>query len=111
VLAREELLMKRLHIQLQPARSPELHLAEALKQLRSLVPGVLVTEGQEDGPYINVDFMTADLFGLWESVRKVLETVPGLNGAAIIVCEGERGWDDYLLLHHFDPQQKVDVLS
>ena len=36
--------------------------------------------------------------------------VPGLAAAAIIVCEGEHGWDDYLLLHHFDPAEPLDTM-
>jgi hypothetical protein len=103
--------MKQLSIQIQPALSPGLNLAEALAKLNSLAPGVRNTKGQDKGLYICVDFKTADLSGLWNSVRSVLEAVPGLNRAALIVCEGERGWDDYLLLHHFDPQEKVDVLG
>jgi len=103
--------MKRLSIQLQPARSPELNLAEAVAKLSSLAPDVRATEHQEKGPYVNVDFKTADLSGLWQSVREVLEALPGLNRAAIVVCEGDRGWDDYLLLHHFDPEEKVDALG
>jgi hypothetical protein len=103
--------MKRLNIQLQPARSPELNLAEAVAKLSSLAPGVRTTEGQDQGLYVNVDFKTADLSGLWKSVQRALEAVPGLKRAAIIVCEGERGWDDYLLLHHLDPQEQVDALA
>jgi hypothetical protein len=102
--------MKRLSIQLQPARSPELNLAEAVAELRSLADGVRVTAGEEDGPYVKLDFKTANLSKLWESVREVVHSVPGLTGAAIIVCEGDHGWDDYRLLHHFNPQEVVDEL-
>jgi hypothetical protein len=31
-----------------------------------------------------------------------------LRNAAIIMCEGTRGWDDYRLLHHYDPAQPLD---
>jgi hypothetical protein len=34
-----------------------------------------------------------------------------LAQAAIVVCEGELGWDDYLLLHHFNSDEELDELS
>ena len=27
------------------------------------------------------------------------------------VCEGQHGWDDYLLLHHYDAELKRDEVS
>ncbi|MCE9560744.1 MAG: hypothetical protein K8U57_01690 [Planctomycetes bacterium] len=102
--------MKQLHIQLQPGRSPELDLAEAVAKLRSVMNGARVTEGEDDVRYVNVDFWTGDPSGLWESLQKLVQSVPGLARAAIVVCEGEHGWDDYLLLHHFDPHEAVDPL-
>jgi hypothetical protein len=103
--------MKRLHVQIQPARSAELNIAEAVAQLGSLASGAQVTELQNDGSTYNVDFRTPDLPVLWECVRDVVHAVPGLARAAIIVCEGEHGWDDYLLLHHFNPKETVDTLA
>lgn len=102
--------VKRLHIQLQPARSPGLDLPEAVARLSCLATGVLVTEGEDNGRYVNVDFKVADPSGLWALIRQELHSVAGLAGAAIIVCEGERGWDDYLLLHHFNPAEPLDRL-
>jgi hypothetical protein len=101
--------MKQLTVNLQPARSPELDVAETLTRLRDLAPDTRINEG--DGTYLNVSFKTANLPGLWELLQKVVRTVPGLAAAAIIVCEGEQGWDDYLLLHHFDPSQPLDSLT
>ncbi len=31
--------------------------------------------------------------------------------ATIITCQGKRGWDDYLLLHHFDLSEPLDEIS
>jgi hypothetical protein len=101
--------MKRLHVQLQPARSPELDVPEAVARLSRLAASACVTDGEDDGRrYVNVDFKAVDLRGLWARVRAELKTIPGLAGAAIVVCEGEHGWDDYLLLHHFDPAEQRD---
>jgi hypothetical protein len=103
--------MKRLHIQIQATRSPSLDVAKAVVRLSQLATGVRVSEGVDNGPYLNVDFKADDLSGLWASVREELRAVPGLAGAAIVICQGEHGWDDYLLLHHFNPSEPLDQLS
>ena len=40
-----------------------------------------------------------------------LNSYPELAAAAIVVCRGEHGWDEYLLLRHFDPCQALDALA
>jgi hypothetical protein len=73
-----------------------------------------ITQGNDDGPYINYDFRTRDLARLWE----VLQTQvfldraigPALARASIATCEGNHGWDDYLLLHHYDRSLALDTL-
>ena len=39
--------------------------------------------------------------------------LPGgeLRDAMIITMTGEEGWDDYLLLHHFDRAEPLDLLE
>jgi hypothetical protein len=34
-----------------------------------------------------------------------------MQTASIVTCEGQHGWDDYLLLHHFDAGQRCDEFS
>ena len=34
-----------------------------------------------------------------------------LRRCSIVTCEGSRGWDNYVLLHHFDADQPLDTLS
>jgi hypothetical protein len=78
----------------------------AIDQLRSLeapegsVQDVQVQHGNDDGPYFNITFATPDPKVLWPSVRKELVRL-GLQSASIATCTGSRGWDNYLLLHHF----------
>ena len=36
---------------------------------------------------------------------------PRLARAAIATCEGKHGWDDYLLLHHYDRTLVLDTLN
>ena len=55
--------------------------------------------------YVNITFQTDDPKKL---NKWALEQLGDLKKIAIIVCEGDFGWDDYLLLHHFDPEEKLD---
>ena len=38
------------------------------------------------------------------------ELGPQLARASIATCQGSRGWDNYLLLHHYDRTFKLDSL-
>ena len=101
--------MRRLHIQIQPVRSPGWDVNVAVTRLRAL-RGASVVRGEDDGPSINVDCQPADVRALWAEVREQLRADAGLAASAIVCCEGEHGWDDYLLLHHFDPSEPLDEL-
>jgi hypothetical protein len=106
--------MKVVCVQLQHARSPNLNVASAVSRLaqvgQELGAQVHVTEGFDQGQYVNVNFEIEDAPALWAALRVELHGVPGLIGAAIVCCEGMRGWDDYLLLHHFDKAAPLDQL-
>lgn len=104
------MMMKLLHVQIQPARSPGLDADAAVACLQSLATAS-VTRGEDSGPYINVDFLPADVRALWPAVREKIQSDPELAACSIVCCEGEMGWDDYLLLHHFDPSQPLDDLD
>jgi hypothetical protein len=82
---------------------------------RRLASQVQVTEGLDNGPYINATYSTPDLASLWGAVREELlgHAVhgPALKRSVIIVCTGDSGWDDYLLLHHFDEKEPLDELA
>jgi hypothetical protein len=99
--------MKRLHIQIQPARTPGLDADAAVARLTTLAEAV-VTRGEEAGPYINVSFRPADVGALWSAVQDQVRADPALAASSIVCCEGEHGWDDYRLLHHFDPSEPLD---
>jgi hypothetical protein len=103
--------MRQLNIQLQPTRSPGLDVSAAVAQLRGLATGAWVSAGEDDGPDIDIGFKADDPAGLWAAIREQFRMVPALAAAAIVVCQGERGWDDYLLLHHFDPSEPLDELA
>lgn len=112
--------MRSLHIQLQPDRQPSLNLDEARSLMESvakhpLVLGFRITEGFDGRAYVNFDYATENIVGLWEELRlRVYGQSPLaslMRQSTIVVCEGGKGWDDYLQLHHFDPTIPLDNLS
>ena len=110
--------MRHLNIQLQPERVSSLDVArtkqliESLAKDHAVVGGFQINEGEDEGPYVNFTFAAKNPAALWAQIqRKVLhhrEIGAGIAASSIIIVEGDEGWDNYLLLHHFDPQYEVD---
>lgn len=97
-----------LAIQLQPARSPGYDIRNCVVRLSGLAHGATITEGFDVGPYVNIYFDTSDVTELWSRLRHELEQDTSLANCSIICCQGDAGWDDYRLLHHYDPAEAVD---
>ena len=109
-------LTKTLHIQLQPERCEddvEAHVRDIIAIAMDFVSdaSVVVQRGDDDGPYININIDTADVALLWSSMSFAITSDPSLASATIVCCEGDNGWDDYLLLHHFDKTENIDTLD
>jgi hypothetical protein len=70
--------------------------------------------GHDMGHYFNFTFATEDLATLWREVQSRLYSDPllgnSMGAASMAMCEGAHGWDDYLLLYHFDPAVVRDTL-
>jgi hypothetical protein len=63
--------------------------------------------------YISITFSTNDTAGLWSHIRGVVKASPfaaAIVASTIVVCEGKDGWNDYLLLHHYDFAEPLDGL-
>ena len=107
--------MKALSIHIQPERAPELKMEEvqaafkAIAEMTSLVRHHQFDDGFDKTRYFNFTFGTEDLKGLWAVIQSTTYGNPALAGplakSSIVVCTGEHGWDDYLLLFHFDPNE------
>jgi hypothetical protein len=110
--------MPTLNVQIQPDRDPglDVHAALALMSSAAEMAGaeLEVTEGEDAGPYVNCFYRAADLGRLWETLRNHVLGEPALGdriaAASIVTCEGREGWDDFLLLHHFDRRHALDEL-
>ena len=110
--------MKTLVVQVVPGPSPDADVEaivlslERLARNPSLAQHVEVTRGVDEGNFVNVTFKTSDPGELWRAIQAALDLREASPAANMItaVCEGDHGWDDYLLLHHRDPEQQVDRL-
>ena len=108
--------MKTLSVQLLPDRLPNMDIQAIVRKLENLGSQATVQKSPSnsvaDENYINVNFVTDDLSALWKAIESTLissSTRPVSDGI-IIVCEGDHGWDDYLLLYHFDKNEAIDKL-
>ena len=70
-------------------------------------------EGNDSGRYINFTFSTQSPKSVFELIRGLLNDADiGLAAkkSLIVTCEGDHGWDDYLLLHTFEASEPLDSL-
>lgn len=112
--------MRTISIQVQPDLSPNLEL-EKIDQLfkkiktNNLVEKAHFDEGEDQGRYLNFNFDSNNARELWEEIQNVLykkhSISKDLTRCSMVICSGESGWDDYLLLYHFDPNVALDNLS
>lgn len=105
--------MRCLSLQIQPDSVPQLDVAAVVRELTELTTAptnVDVQEGNDNGRYINVTWSTRDYATLWKTLQKKLEQDQQFSQYSIVCCEGQHGWDDYLLLHHYDPSEQLDDL-
>ncbi len=111
--------MKTLTVQIQAGLATALEAEQAVAQLLALAGEKLLASNgkaipaedthaeavQGDG-CINVNFRTPDITGLWRAIQARLGlgegSKPPIANALIVVCEGQYGWDDYLILHHYE---------
>src|SRR5262245_5888035 len=110
--------MPALNIQVHPERAPGLDLDSVLELFPEAAgtadAELTLSGGEDDGPYVNYDFLTGDLGRLWEVLQNEVFSDdvmgPQLALAAIVTCQGTKGWDNYLLLHHYDQGFELDTL-
>jgi hypothetical protein len=108
-----------LHIQVQLHRQPGLDEPRVVDLLLGVgreghVLRVRQSGGDDEGRWLGFSYTTGDVGRTWSLLRaKALgdaDVGASLARAAIVVCQGDAGWDDYLLLHHFDPDEPLDRL-
>lgn len=82
---------------------------------KKLVSRFAAVEGEDEGSYIDLMFETTELQTLWRLLQNTLykdaKIGEDLSKASIAVCEGADGWNNYLLLFHYDLSQKLDSFN
>lgn len=105
--------MKCLTIQIQPQAVGSDNEQAVINQAKALGRFPEIDRITEGGGYTNLNFFSEFLSQLWADLSSLLtdpELGPWLKANSIIVCEGDKGWDDHLLLSHFDPAETLDTL-
>jgi hypothetical protein len=110
-IRQEHLGVRRVCVQFQPDRAiaDEAGVRDAF---RAALPDAEVVAGEDDGRYENIMFDVAAPEVALSRIQAVFDLPsvgPAARASCIVMCQGERGWDDCLLLHHYDPAEKVDV--
>lgn len=113
--------MRSLSVQIQPNRSPGIDMLqisaafEEIARLCAVVEKHEFSSGEDQGPYFNFTFGTKDASTLWTLLQDRFysrgEFGFHMRRASMAMCSSEAGWDDYLLLFHFDPAVKTDADS
>jgi hypothetical protein len=111
--------VRALSIQVQPAKSRGLDLERLsaafadIAVMDDLVEHHQFDRGTDNGLYLNFTFGTRQAAALWRLIRTRLYEDEGfgphMRAASMAMCSGEQGWDEYLLLYHFDPSVKLDA--
>ena len=110
--------MRTLHIQVQPGRAQSLDVVRLRREFQAIATGnVLVvgyrfSNGKDEGEYFNFDFDTPQPAALWSQIQEtVYDASPfgqDVRQSSMAICTGHNGWEDYLLIHHWDPSENPD---
>jgi hypothetical protein len=109
--------MSVLCIQIQPSRAPGINLAFIRDAAAQLGATALFTqygeeEGFDEGTHINLYFDAPSPAEAWPVIHSTfyddVRLCEMLRKLSIATCQGQAGWDDYLLLHHFDTTLFLD---
>ena len=102
--------MRSVCVQFQPDRAAADE-SGVRQAFRATLPDATVEVGEDDGRFENIMFDAESPADALSRVRGVLDSSTvgrAARSSCIITCEGERGWDDYLLLHHYDRTLLLD---
>ena len=109
--------MRSLSIQVQPARSPGIDMAGVLAEFES-VAGVTelvkhhAFDSGDDQEYFNFTFGTTEAKTLWQLIQSRLynsgDFSSHMRQASMAMCSSDEGWNNYILLYHFDPAISLD---
>jgi len=100
--------MKSIQIQIQPELNNTIDSKEVLAHLKENGYAPHVSEGNDEGQYINILVSAINVAELWETIKTLLNKRKAFKSSSIIICEGSESWNNYLLLHHYNENEKLD---
>lgn len=103
--------MKWISIQLHTDKSHSIEKQEVVNVITETGALVEVIEEKEGESYTSLNFKVTTPKMFWSEKKVKFLNCLGFPECSIVVCEGESGWDDYLLLYHFDSSEKCDDIS
>jgi hypothetical protein len=113
--------MRAISIQVQPGRSPSINMDkvsvafESIATMGDLVEHHSFDSGEQNGPYFNFTFGTPDALQLWRVIEARVygdeKLGPHMRKASMVMCSSPSGWNDYLIVFHFDPAVRCDSTS
>src|SRR5229473_1400254 len=62
-----------------------------------------------DGEYLNILVHTDNPSDFLCKINDKLDAEPNISRSLVIVCEGSNGWDNYLLLRHYEWDEEPDT--
>ncbi len=110
--------MQTLCIQIQPDRVADfdeaivLATCQGLRVFKPLITAFQMEQGEDDGPWVNLSFETEQPARVWPLLQAAFYDAGPLGdvmrASSMAMCSGKNGWDDYLLLYHYDNTLELD---
>ena len=97
-------------------RMSEQNVLDACESIRLMWPDGFEIHGRSDGDSFVSCFISSRVPAqTWSRIRQLFidSDYPGkeLSRASIITATGSHGWDNYLLLHHYEQSEEIDTLD
>lgn len=103
--------MQCISIQIQPKYSREFDREAFLQRVRAIRSPEIDAIEEKGKLYLSFNFFTEFPAPLWQALSECLYQDPVYSAkiapVSVVICEGETD-DECLLLHHFDPSEKLD---
>jgi len=103
-----------LHYNIFPEQDTSENLLAKVKTLIENSEGKI--ENIENGIKDNISFSTfnvqvIDGVSFWNKIKPKIYLDSSIDNSLIVVAEGKDGWNNYLLLHHYEEGQSIDRLE
>ncbi|MEM7359889.1 MAG: hypothetical protein AAF431_12385 [Pseudomonadota bacterium] len=102
---------RKFQVQFQPELVQGLDLSAFELALVSAKIDYSVSNGKDDVAFINYEFISKNPIESWSLIESLMNENQDIRKSSIVCCEGSKGWDNYLLLSHFDRNEELDEIK